>query len=118
MKSWTEVSKEDPEARDAQILDCMWVYVYKFDKYGPFILSGENESLHLSAVDLFPAANPKLVGKTAWFVQKHRLERVQSPPMDIDGYGDDCIKNSSKKKNRNLGENTNVITHVFRTLRW
>jgi hypothetical protein len=81
------------------------VYVYKFDKYGPFILSGENESLHLSAVDLFPAANPKLVGKTAWFVQKHRLERVQSPPMDIDGYGDDCIKNSSKKKNRNLGEN-------------
>lgn len=71
-------------------------------------------SLFLSAVDLFPAANPKLVGKITWFVQKHRLERVQSPPMDIDGYGDDCIKNSSKKKSRNLGENTNVMTRVFR----
>ncbi|KAN0067936.1 hypothetical protein V8E54_013864 [Elaphomyces granulatus] len=28
-----------------------------------FSLSGENESLRLSVVDLFPAANPKLVGK-------------------------------------------------------
>ena len=34
MNSWSEVSKNDPEARDAQILDCMWVYVYKFDKHG------------------------------------------------------------------------------------
>jgi hypothetical protein len=35
MNSWTEVSKNDPEARDAQILDCMWVYVYKFSKPSP-----------------------------------------------------------------------------------
>ena len=34
MNSWTEVSKNDPEARDAQIPDSMWVYVYKFDKHG------------------------------------------------------------------------------------
>ena len=24
MKSWTEISKKTPEARDAKILDCMW----------------------------------------------------------------------------------------------
>lgn len=35
MNSWIEVLKE--EARGHQILDCMWVYTYKFDKAGFFI---------------------------------------------------------------------------------
>lgn len=34
MNSWTEISKFDPEVKGHQILDCMWVYVYKFDKHG------------------------------------------------------------------------------------
>lgn len=34
MNSWTEISSQDPEAKGRQILDCMWVYVYKFDKHG------------------------------------------------------------------------------------
>ena len=34
MNSWTEISKFDPEGEEHQILDCMWVYVYKFDKHG------------------------------------------------------------------------------------
>ena len=34
MKSWTETFKKDPEVKGHQILDCMWVYVYKFDKHG------------------------------------------------------------------------------------
>jgi hypothetical protein len=34
MNSWTEISRKDPEVNGHQILDCMWVYVYKFDKHG------------------------------------------------------------------------------------
>jgi hypothetical protein len=34
MKTWTEVSRKDPAVKDHQMLDCMWVYVYKFDKHG------------------------------------------------------------------------------------
>lgn len=37
MKSWTEIRTRDPQAEDKQILDCMWVYVYKFDKHGRFL---------------------------------------------------------------------------------
>ena len=36
MRSWTEIRSKDPGATDKQILDCMWVYVYKFDKHGRF----------------------------------------------------------------------------------
>lgn len=32
MNSWTKIDRFG--AKDAQILDCMWVYVYKFDKEG------------------------------------------------------------------------------------
>jgi hypothetical protein len=34
IQTWTEVSKTDPAVKDHQMLDCMWVYVYKFDKHG------------------------------------------------------------------------------------
>jgi hypothetical protein len=34
MRSWSEADKET--ARGHQLLDCMWVYVYKFDKNGYF----------------------------------------------------------------------------------
>jgi hypothetical protein len=34
MNSWTEISKHDPKVKGHQVLDCMWVYVYKFDKHG------------------------------------------------------------------------------------
>lgn len=36
MQSWTEVPKGDVRARGKHIFDCMWVYVYKFDKHGRF----------------------------------------------------------------------------------
>lgn len=36
MNSWSEILKNDPRAANNQILDCMWVYVYKFDKHGRF----------------------------------------------------------------------------------
>ena len=36
MRSWTEIDKEDLHAKGKQILDCMWVYIYKFDKHGRF----------------------------------------------------------------------------------
>lgn len=36
MQSWFELSRQDPQVRGKQILDCMWVYVYKFDKHGRF----------------------------------------------------------------------------------
>ena len=34
MQTWSEVAKSDPMMKDHQILDCMWVYVYKFNKHG------------------------------------------------------------------------------------
>ena len=37
MRSWVEVDKSDPRAKGSQILDCMWVYVYKFNKHGKFL---------------------------------------------------------------------------------
>lgn len=38
MKSWVEIRRNDIQhARKKQILDCMWVYAYKFDKHGRFI---------------------------------------------------------------------------------
>ncbi|KAF6514078.1 hypothetical protein HZS61_006334 [Fusarium oxysporum f. sp. conglutinans] len=36
MRSWTEIRKKDARAVDQQVLGCMWVYVYKFDKHGRF----------------------------------------------------------------------------------
>ena len=33
MKSWTEVNRSSLQKK-IQILDYMWVYVYKFDKHG------------------------------------------------------------------------------------
>lgn len=36
MKSWIELDRYDPQVKGKQILDCMWVYVYKFDKHGRF----------------------------------------------------------------------------------
>lgn len=34
MDSWTEISREDQQARGKQVLDCMWVYTYKFNTKG------------------------------------------------------------------------------------
>ncbi|KAF4474070.1 Retrovirus-related Pol polyprotein from transposon TNT [Colletotrichum fructicola Nara gc5] len=36
MRSWIEINRQDSRAKDCQVLDCMWVYVYKFDKHGRF----------------------------------------------------------------------------------
>ncbi|KID81860.1 polyprotein [Metarhizium guizhouense ARSEF 977] len=36
MQSWIEISKSDQSVRNQQVLDCMWVYTYKFDKHGRF----------------------------------------------------------------------------------
>jgi hypothetical protein len=34
MGSWIEIPSCDPRIRNSQVLDCMWVYVYKTDKQG------------------------------------------------------------------------------------
>ena len=34
MKTWTETQRTDPRAKEKQILDCKWVYLYKYDKHG------------------------------------------------------------------------------------
>jgi hypothetical protein len=36
MKSWVEICFKDLSARGQKILDCKWVYVYKFNKHGRF----------------------------------------------------------------------------------
>lgn len=36
-KSWTEIPYRSAKATGQQILDCMWVYVYKFDKHNRFV---------------------------------------------------------------------------------
>lgn len=36
MSSWSEVARSSIKKR-IQVLDCMWVYVYKFDKHGRFL---------------------------------------------------------------------------------
>ena len=37
MKSWLEISSRDPQVKGHKVLDCKWVYVYKFDKHGRFL---------------------------------------------------------------------------------
>ena len=37
MKSWTEINSRDPRTKGHRILDCRWVYIYKFDKHGRFL---------------------------------------------------------------------------------
>ena len=36
MKSWLEIGSRDPRVKGHKVLDCKWVYVYKFDKHGRF----------------------------------------------------------------------------------
>lgn len=36
VRSWIEIDRRDPQVRGHQILDCRWVYVYKFDKHGRY----------------------------------------------------------------------------------
>lgn len=37
MRSWTEISVRDRRSAGYKILDCRWVYVYKYDKKGRFV---------------------------------------------------------------------------------
>jgi hypothetical protein len=37
MGSWIEILAKDPRARGHKVLDCKWVYVYKFNKHGFFV---------------------------------------------------------------------------------
>jgi hypothetical protein len=37
MNSWLEISSRDPRTKGHRVLDCKWVYVYKFDKHGRFL---------------------------------------------------------------------------------
>jgi hypothetical protein len=37
MNTWTEISRSDIRVRGKQILDCRWVYLYKFDKHGRLV---------------------------------------------------------------------------------
>ena len=36
MKSWLEIGARDLQVKGHKVLDCKWVYVYKFDKHGRF----------------------------------------------------------------------------------
>jgi len=53
MKSWIEVQRSSIPKKQ-QILDCMWVYLYKFDKHGRFlkckarlVVRGDQQAAHL-----------------------------------------------------------------------
>ncbi|KAL1996476.1 hypothetical protein VTN49DRAFT_8076 [Thermomyces lanuginosus] len=53
-ESWTMVSVQEPRKENAQILDCGWVYTYKFDKHGRFVkvkarlvVRGNQQARHL-----------------------------------------------------------------------
>jgi Reverse transcriptase (RNA-dependent DNA polymerase) len=37
MKSWLEINSRDPKVKGHRVLDCKWVYVYKFDKHSRFL---------------------------------------------------------------------------------
>ena len=37
MKSWLEIGSRDPRVKGHRVLDCKWVYIYKFDKHGRFL---------------------------------------------------------------------------------
>lgn len=37
MGSWKEVERREPQRKRHRVLDCKWVYVYKFDKHGRFL---------------------------------------------------------------------------------
>jgi hypothetical protein len=37
MKSWLEISSRDLQVKGYRVLDCKWVYVYKFDKHSRFL---------------------------------------------------------------------------------
>ena len=37
MKSWLEISSRDPRVKGHKVLNCKWVYVYKFDKHSRFL---------------------------------------------------------------------------------
>ena len=37
MKSWLEINLRDPKVKGHRVLDCKWVYIYKFDKHGRFL---------------------------------------------------------------------------------
>jgi hypothetical protein len=37
MNSWLEISSRDPRTKGYRVLNCKWVYVYKFDKHGRFL---------------------------------------------------------------------------------
>ena len=37
MRTWREIPAQDPRVKGHKILDCRWVYVYKFDKHGRFL---------------------------------------------------------------------------------
>lgn len=36
-KSWFEVSVQEPRGKGLKVLDCGWVYTYKFDKHGRYV---------------------------------------------------------------------------------
>jgi hypothetical protein len=37
MKSWLEIRSRDSQTKGHKVLDCKWVYVYKFDKHSRFL---------------------------------------------------------------------------------
>jgi hypothetical protein len=37
INSWLEINSRDPRTKGYRVLDCKWVYVYKFDKHGRFL---------------------------------------------------------------------------------
>ena len=39
MNSWPEISSRDPRTKGQRVLDCKWVYVYKFNKHSRFLKS-------------------------------------------------------------------------------
>jgi hypothetical protein len=86
MESWTEVSKEDPETRGAQVLACMWVYVYPIrPRINPVRCSqcirtceARRESLYENAAWLSEARqNIEVESSTLWYIG-HMINQERS----------------------------------------
>jgi hypothetical protein len=84
MKSWREVTQSSVKLTGHQILDCMWVYTYKFDESGQFlkckarlVVRGDQQR-HISSQDTYAATlasrSFRMLMATA---AKHNLELKQ-----------------------------------------
>ncbi|KAL9563995.1 hypothetical protein ACKAV7_011855 [Fusarium commune] len=99
MESWTEIPRDDPRTKGNQILDCMWVYVYKFGKHGRFqkckarlVVRGDQQARTLMAIaarfDLELICNAEKFKETEVIERGNQKLRVSTRPHEGQGMAD------------------------------